>query len=61
MIFTSCEVIKSDPTLKESERIGVLEKAKTDTLNIYIEMDKKVYVVRENNIVNLYRVCYTMC
>lgn len=37
----------SDPSLKESERIAVLEKAKTDTTTILIKMDDKLYIVEK--------------
>ena len=38
---------KEDPSIKESERIAVLEKAKTDTLSIIIKIDDNLYIVEK--------------
>lgn len=53
VIFTSCETptFKDDPEMKESERIAVLEKVKTDTTTVVVEMDKYLYTVKNNKIV----------
>lgn len=51
-IMTGCEKIyNEDPYIKESERLLVLEKAKTDTTSIYLESDNKFFVVKEGKIV----------
>jgi hypothetical protein len=50
-LLTSCgDKFAPDPYLKESERIAVLEKAKTDTLTTIVEMDKNLYIIKDNKI-----------
>ena len=58
VIMSSCgtKTFKEDPELKESERIAVLEKAKTDSLTVIVKMDDSYYTVRNNQIVSKARV-----
>lgn len=53
VLLTSCNVntFHTDPSVKESERIAVLEKAKTDTLTTVVQMDDYVYHVKDGKIV----------
>lgn len=52
LFLSSCttNTFIEDPSLKESERIAVLEKAKTDTLIIAVSMDKSTYLIKDNKI-----------
>lgn len=43
--------LDDNPKLKESERIAVIMKAKTDTTSLFIQMDDKNYVVKEGAII----------
>lgn len=50
-LLTGCgDKFTPDPSLKESERIAVLEKAKTDTLTTIVQMDDNLYIIRDNKI-----------
>lgn len=52
ILLSSCTLNtkKEDPYLKESERIAVLEKVKTDTTVVFITIDNKYYLVEKNKI-----------
>lgn len=50
LIGCTSPTFTEDPSLKESERIAVLEKAKTDTLSTIVEMDNKYYIIKDNKI-----------
>jgi len=54
LFLSSCDsdTFSEDPSLKESERIAVLQKAKTDTLLIAVDMDNHTYIVKEGKIVS---------
>lgn len=50
LIGCTSPTFTEDPSLKESERIAVLQKAKVDTLSTIVEMDNKYYIIKDNKI-----------
>lgn len=49
-LLSGCDVFTEDPSLKESERIAIMTKVKTDSLTTAVELDNKVYLVKDNKV-----------
>lgn len=50
LLIACTDTLKKDPSLKESERIALLQKAKTDTLTTVVEMDNSYYFIKDNKV-----------